>query len=130
IEAHKELPRAEAHAMFCARFMRQDISLSNFKALCKRKGWLTGRTGQFVPGQVSHNKSKPMPDHVRARSRATMFKPGNRPHTWRGPGHESIDPKNGYVWIIIAETNPHTGADTRRVMKHRYLWEQENGPIP
>lgn len=130
IEAHKELPRAEAYALFCARFMRQDVSLSNFKALCKRKGWLTGRTGQFVPGQVSHNKGKPMPDHVRARARATMFKPGDRPHTWRGPGHESIDPKDGYVWIIVAETNPHTGADTRRVMKHRYLWEQENGPIP
>lgn len=130
IEAHKELPRAAAYTLFCARFMRQDVSLSNFKALCKRNGWLTGRTGQFVPGQVSHNKGKPMPDHVRAKVMATTFKPGSRPHTWRGPGHESIDPKDGYVWIIVAETNPHTGADTRRVMKHRYLWEQENGPIP
>lgn len=51
IEANKELPRAEAHALFCARFMRPNVSLSNYNALCKRKGWLTGRTGQFAKGQ-------------------------------------------------------------------------------
>lgn len=130
IEARKELPRAEAHALFCARFMRDDVSLKAYNGLCKRKGWLTGRTGQFVSGQVPQNKGKPMPDHVRAKARATMFKPGGRPHTWRGAGHESVDPKDGYVWLIVAETNPHTGADTHRVMKHKWLWEKQHGPVP
>jgi len=130
IEAHKEMPRAEAHAMFCARFRRSDVSFTNYHALCKRKGWLTGRTGRFDKGQVPPNKGKPMPDHVRAKCLATAFKPGNRPHTWRGAGHERIDSKDGYVVMIVEETNPWTGAPTRPVHKHRYLWEQQNGPIP
>lgn len=130
IEVHRAMPRAEAHRLFCARFRRADVSIANYNALCKRKGWFTGRTGRFVPGQTSHNKGKPMPDHVREKARATMFKPGNRPHTWRGAGHERIDNKDGYVIMIVDETNPWSGAPTRPVHKHRYLWEKVHGPIP
>lgn len=130
IEAHSKMPRAEAHSLFCARFMRQDVSLVNFASLCKRKGWMTGRTGCFRKGQVPQNKGKPMPDHVRAKVAATMFKPGARPHTWRGAGHERIDSKDGYVVMIVDEPNPWTGAATRPVHKHRYRWEQINGPVP
>ena len=78
------------------------------------------------------NKGKPCEPGKGGRhpnARKTQFKHGSRPHTWRGPGHESVDDE-GYVWLIVAETNPHTGADTRRVMKHRWLWEQANGPVP
>jgi hypothetical protein len=57
------------------------------------------------------------------------FKKGGIPHTARGVGHESVDDE-GYVWMIVAERNPHTGAATRRVMKHRWLWEQAHGPVP
>ncbi|UFF43090.1 HNH endonuclease [Pseudosulfitobacter pseudonitzschiae] len=32
--------------------------------------------------------------------------------------------------MIVAETNPWTGAKTRPVHKHRWLWEQQNGPVP
>lgn len=128
IEAHKEMPRRELHAMFVARFERDDVSLDNFKALCKRRGWLTGRTGQFVPGQVSHNKGRK--GFCTPGSEKGWFRKGNRPHTWRGAGHETVDPKDGYVWMIVDEVNPYTGAPTRRVMKHRWLWEQANGPVP
>ena len=130
IEARKEWPRAEAHAMFCARFMRSDVSIRAYNSLCKRKGWLTGRTGCFEKGHATHNKGQPMPEHVKSKVKATMFKPGRRPHTWRGAGHERIDSKDGYVYMIVAETNPWTGAATRPVQKHRYLWEQANGPVP
>ena len=47
IRANAQRPRRAAHAEFQTRFGRPDVSLSNFKALCKRKGWMTGRTGQF-----------------------------------------------------------------------------------
>ena len=130
IEAHKELPRAEAHALFCARFIRQDISLTNFKALCKRNGWLTGRTGQFVPGQVSHNKGKPMPDHVRAKARATMFKPGRRQGVavklYKPIGAERMS-KDGYLERKIHDGLP---LQSRWRAVHLVRWEEIHGRLP
>lgn len=128
IEDRREWPRRDLHAAFQEHFGRADVTERNLSSLCKRKGWSTGRTGQFPTGLVPHNKGKPMPS--RGASAAHQFKPGNRPHTYRGPGYESIDAKDGYVWLIIAERNPYTGAATRKVQKHRHLWEQVNGPLP
>lgn len=130
IKTNSTAPRKAMHAEFVRLFDRADVSLQNLNALCKRKGWLTGRTGQFHKGQVSHNKGKTMPPEVRAKVQHTWFRKGNRPHTHRGAGHESIDPKDGYVWLIVDETNPYTGAPTRRVLKHVWLWERQNGPVP
>lgn len=128
IEARKKLPRRELHELFCARFERDDISLGAFKSLCKRKGWMTGRTGRYEPGREPENKGKKMP--YNPNSARTQFKKGNLPHNFRGPGHERIDNKDGYVVMIVDETNPWTGAETRPVHKHRYLWEKVNGPVP
>lgn len=128
IHDNRKRPRAEAHAEFVELWDRPDVSLSNYQSLCKRRGWTTGRTGQFNKGKTPANKGKRMPAH--ANSQATQFKKGQRPHTWRGPGHESIDNKDGYVWLIVAEPNPYTGAATRRVQKHRWMWERANGPLP
>lgn len=130
IEARKEMPRAEVHAEFQEAFERPDVSLANYHALCKRRGWLTGRSGRFEKGQESHTKGKRMPDHVRAKCAATQFKKGQMAHNARGHGHERIDSKGGYVIMIIDETNPWSGAATRPVHKHRHLWEQANGPVP
>lgn len=127
IEANCHLPRTELHSGFCFRFGRRDVTVDHLKALCTRKGWQTGRSGCFPPGNVPANKGKKMPYHPN--SAATRFRKGQRPHTWRGAGHESID-REGYVWLIVDELNPHTGADTRRVQKHRWLWERANGPVP
>lgn len=118
----------EYHQAFVAKFGRSDVEPKNLHALRKRKGWKTGRTGQYEPGREPENKGKKMPYHPN--SARTRFKKGNRPHTWRGAGHESIDSKDGYVWIIVDETNPHTGAATRRVQKHKWLWEKQHGPVP
>ena len=129
IEERKELPRAEAHNQFCATWERDDVSLENFKALCNRRGWKTGRTGRFEIGQEAHNKGKPMSPETKAKVMLTNFKLGNVPHTYRGPGHESID-EDGYVYLIIADDNARTKTKTSRVLKHKHLWEQANGPVP
>ena len=128
VKVRADWPRRKLHQEFCRVFGRDDVTEGALKQLCLRNGWKTGRTGRFVPGQEPLNKGKPMP--YNPNSAKTRFRPGQRPHTWRGPGHESIDNKDGYVWLIVEETNPYTGAPTRRVQKHRWLWEKKNGPVP
>jgi hypothetical protein len=127
IEARRDWPRKDLHQSFVARFDRQDVSQTNLTALCKRKGWLTGRTGRFVAGQEAFNKGKSMPAHPN--SVATRFKKGGLSHNTKHLGHERLS-KEGYVEISVAETNPHTGYERRYVHKHRWLWEKANGPIP
>ncbi len=127
IEARKSMPRRELHAEFVRVFNRSDVSLIALKSLCKRKGWLTGRTGYFPKGHVPDNKGKSMP--YNPNSARTQFKKGNRPHNTKFAGHERVS-KEGYVEISIDETNPHTGFERRYVLKHRWMWEQENGEIP
>lgn len=121
------MPRREAHALFCRTFGRSDISLDNFKSLCTRQGWRTGRTGHFAKGGRPHNLGKQMP--YNANSARTQFKKGGLPHNAKSLGHERVS-KDGYVEISVAETNPHTGYGRRYVLKHRHLWEQRNGPVP
>lgn len=127
IQARRATPRRELHRAFCKKFGRADVSLNNFKGLCKRKGWLTGRTGRFNKGQIPANKGKPMPYHPN--SARHRFKKGGLPHNTKYAGHERLS-KNGYVEISIEETNPHTGFERRYVQKHRWRWEKENGPVP
>ena len=128
IERFKDWPRRELHQAFVEAFDRPDVLFGAFKNLCKRKGWMTGRTGCFVPGQTPPNKGRKMP--YNANSARTRFRKGRLPHNHRGAGHERIDSKDGYVIMIVDEPNPWTGAKTRPVHKHRYLWEKANGPIP
>lgn len=127
IKQHCVLARRAAHAMFCARFSRLDVSLDNFKALCTRNGWTTGRTGRFAKGRTPHNKGKRMP--YNANTAKTQFQKGNLPHNTKYLGHERVN-VDGYVEISIAETNPQTGFGRRYVLKHRYLWERQHGPVP
>jgi hypothetical protein len=128
IEAHSDQVRKYLHAAFQKRFGRTDVSVDSIKSLCTRKGWKTGRTGHFVKGEPPMNKGKKMP--FNENSARTQFKKGGLPHNHRGAGHERICPKDGYIILIVAERNPWTGAETRPVLKHRWLWEKANGPIP
>ncbi|UOA23625.1 hypothetical protein DSM110277_02054 [Sulfitobacter pontiacus] len=128
IEAHSDQVRKDLHRGFQERFDKPDVSVDSIKSLCTRKGWKTGRTGQFVKGEPPKHKGKKMP--FNENSARTQFKKGGLPHNHRGAGHERICPKDGYVILIVAERNPWTGAETRPVLKHRWLWEKANGPIP
>ena len=126
IEARKEMPRAELHALFCAYWQRDDVSPENFKALCTRRGWKTGRSGCFEKGLVPHNKGK---RHRTPGSEKGWFKKGDVPANVVPLWTERVG-KDGYVEIKVPERNPHTGHSTRFVEKHAWLWERENGPVP
>lgn len=127
VKANCTLPHAQLHAKFTKRFDRADVKMDDIKSLCTRKGWKTGRTGQYSKGNVPDNKGKKMP--FNANSAKTQFKKGQCPHNTKHLGHERTD-KDGYIHISVKETNPHTGYERRYVHKHRYLWEQKHGPIP
>jgi hypothetical protein len=126
LEANRLMVISDYAAAFNERFGR-DIAAANLHALRKRKGWKTGRTGCFEKGQEPFNKGKPHP--TRGRAAETQFKKGGRPHNTNYLGHERVS-KDGYVEISVAERNPHTGFERRYVLKHRWLWEQANGPVP
>lgn len=124
---NRAMPRSAAHAAFCGTFRRSDVSADNFKALCARKGWKTGRDGRFQTAHAPWNQGKEMP--YNANCARTQFKKGNLPHNTKFLGHERIS-KDGYIEISVAQRNPHTGFERRYVLKHKHLWEQENGPVP
>jgi hypothetical protein len=117
----------ELHTAFIAAFPHHTISLKGFKQLCNAKGFLTGRDGRLVKGNIPANKGKKMPFHPN--SARTRFKKGSLPHNTKFAGHERVS-KDGYVEISVNERNPHTGFERRHVLKHRWLWEQKHGPVP
>jgi hypothetical protein len=132
LEANRTLSIGDYHSQFVGTFSRVDVSASNLHSLRKRKGWKTGRTGCFEKGQVPLNKGKACPPGKGGRhpnARKTQFKKGALPHNTNYLGHERVS-KDGYVEISVDERNPHTGFERRYVLKHKYLWEKANGPVP
>ncbi|MDP2358659.1 MAG: hypothetical protein Q8M31_21750 [Beijerinckiaceae bacterium] len=132
LQANSTLPIAEYHSAFVAAFPREDVSPHSLHALRKRMGWRTGRTGCFVKGQAPLNKGKKCAPGTGGRhpnAQRTQFKKGQEPHNTKFVGHERVS-KDGYVEISVEQPNPHTGYHRRYVLKHRWLWEQDNGPVP
>lgn len=132
IEAHCRDERREMCAAFNAKF-RRDIALKNLNALCKRKGWLTGRTGCFTKGQVPHNKGKPCAPGTGGRhpnARKTQFKKGERTGIakkhYKPIGYERIT-EDGYR---ERKVNDGPVFKDRWQLVQRIEWEAANGPIP
>jgi HNH endonuclease len=115
------------HRAFCAQFGKSDVTPGALNGLRKKHGWKTGRSGHFEKGAAPANKGKKMP--FNPNSARTQFKAGQLPHNTKYVGHEHVR-TDGYVEISIEQTNPYTGYQRRYVLKHRWLWEQMNGPIP
>lgn len=128
IEARKDWPRRDLHAAFVARFEREDVSIDNFKALCKRKGWMTGRTGHFPAGVPSWSAGRKGLRH--AGSEKGWFKPGKRQgvaqRLWKPVGTERVS-KDGYVERKVNDDLP-----LRRRWRavHLIRWEALHGPVP
>ena len=128
IEKKRYLIRSVAFKLFCKKFGRTDIKISGYAALCGRKGWFTGRTGQYPKGHIPTNKDKKMP--FNANSAATQFKKGNL----GGKAKENIKPigyerltKDGYIERKINNDLPF---QSRWRVVHLIKWENVNGAIP
>lgn len=80
----------------------------------------SGLTGYYEKGHVPANKGKK--GYYAPGCEKGWFKEGHIPKNHKPVGSERIT-KDGYVEIKIAEPN-------KWVLKHRYVWEQNNGPVP
>ena len=133
IKQNCTLPRKDAHRQFCEEFGRQDVTVTHYNALCKRQGWLTGRTGQITKGSVSWNKGRKCPEGEGGKNpnaRKTQFKPGTRQGVatklYKPIGTERLS-KDGYVERKIHDGMP---LQSRWRAVHLIRWEESNGKLP
>jgi hypothetical protein len=133
IERNRSLPRKGAHARFCEVSQRTDVDLGNFKALCTRKGWTTGRDGRIQPGTRAWNAGRKCPEgeggnHPNARR--TQFTPGVRRGVavklYKPIGAERVS-KDGYLERKIHDGMP---LQSRWRAVHLIRWEEKHGPLP
>ena len=128
IEARQTEPRRDLHAQFVAQFGRDDVSFENFKALCTRKGWKTGRTGCFPKGNVSHNKGKKgvcAPGTEKGWFKKGQLS-GRAAKVVKPIGTERVA-KGGYLQRKVNNDMPF---QRRWKFIHAINWEAVNGPIP
>lgn len=119
--------------MFCDEFGRGDVSFANYKALCTRKGWVTGRDGRIKKGAEAWNKGQKSPPGKcgnHPNSRRTQFKPGTRRGVavklYKPIGSERLS-KEGYVERKIHDGLP---LQSRWRAVHLIRWEEVNGKLP
>lgn len=128
LKARAGMPRRELYDAFCARFGRTDVSLDALKALCKRRGWLKGRTGRFPKGQAPPNKGKK--GFSPPGSEKGWFRPGTRQgvamRLYKPIGTERMS-KDGYIERKINDDLP---LQARWRAVHLIRWEAVNGPVP
>ena len=89
------------------------------------KGTRNGIVGEFKKGHVPFNKGLKMPAEVYDKVKGTMFTKGHVPANVKPIGYLSVRPDTfgrEYIYIKIK--------DSVWELYHRYLWEQEHGPIP
>lgn len=109
----------EIQAGFCKRFNRP-ITLNQVIGYIKRNGLNTGTDGRFKKGQTAHNKG--IKGWYAQGMERNWFKKGNIPQNYKPVGSERIS-KDGYIEIKVKDPN-------KWQLKHRYIWEKENGKIP
>ena len=133
LEANRLMVISDYHRAFISAFCRTDVKASHLHALRKRKGWKTGRTGCFEPGQEPPNKGIKChagfggnhPNELK-----THFKKGERRgvavRLYKPIGTERIA-KDGYI-----ERKIHDGLPLQSRWRAVQLirWEEINGPVP
>lgn len=129
ISAMRDTPRAEAHALFCQIFGRTDVNIENFKALCTRKGWTTGRTGQFEKG-VKRPDNPARKGYCAPGCEKGWFRKGERNGVatalYQPIGTERVT-RDGYRERKINDDLP---LKRRWRAVHLIEWEKANGPVP
>ena len=87
----------------------------------------SGFDGKFRKGMAPANKGKKMPKEVYEKAKATMFKPGDKPHNTHPVG-TIMKRRDGYWWCKYYEDRKPPRNNWTQV--HRHMWEEVNGPIP
>lgn len=118
IEANCTLERKVLTEKVNSAFDTQ-FNVDHIKSLCTRKGWKSGRTGQFIKGQRNWNAGT----KGVMKANSGSFKKGDPVWNHKPVGYERVCPKDGYILIKTAE--PRTFKH-----KHRVVWEEHNGAIP
>lgn len=81
---------------------------------------------RFVKGCAPANKGKRIEEYMSAdgiaRSSEYRFRRGHRPYNCKPVGYERCY-SDGYIYVKVCDGR-------RMVQKHRYIWEQANGPVP
>lgn len=127
IEERASLSRRALHEAFVERFGRNDVSLANIVALCKRRGWFTGRDGRFHAGQKSWNAGRK--GECAPGSEKGWFRKGERrgvaARLYKPIGTERLS-KEGYLERKIHDGLP---LQSRWRAVHRIRWEELHGPL-
>ena len=113
--SHKELTRR-----FNKTF-NTNLSESALASMKRRLNLTNGNDTKFKKGQISWNKGRKMNTEQYEKCKKTMFQKGNLSNA-RPIGDERID-LDGYTYIKIKQPN-------KWVLKHRWIYEKENGKIP
>lgn len=112
------IDRGELVGLFNKKFGTEKTKMQ-LSGLCKRKGWLTGRTGRFEKGVASWAAGT----KGLLKRNSGSFKKGIRPKNWKPVGSERVHSKNGYILIKTTEPN-------KWRLKQKVLWEKAHGEIP
>lgn len=99
-----------------------EYTAQQIKSYYKNHSLNSGLTGYFVKGQPSHNKGVKMSPEVYEKAKATMFKPGSRPHNANKVGDITLATV-GYYKIKVAEPDVWEFCHIR-------AWQQAYGEIP
>ncbi len=127
LHANASLSRDKVEAAFLTAFPGSTIKRAQIVGWRKNHKVSTGRTGRFEKGNAPPNKGRK--GFVAPGSEKGWFRKGQIPHTAKPDGYERFD-REGYVMIRVSDANPWTGAASRMIHKHRWLWEKVNGPVP
>lgn len=123
-----QFPLLSIAALTAAVNAKYGLSLleTQLKSYTSNHAISSGRSGRFVKGELPWNTGRK--GYMGAN--CTSFRKGAIPPNRQPLGTERICPKDGYIQIKIAETNPYTGAPTRYKNKQQVVWEREHGPVP
>lgn len=122
-EIQKVLDKGKS-AIYCKA---KQLGLESTPEKIRRSGMMSCNhpnnvAARFTKGHVPDNKGKKMSSDQYAKCQPTMFKKGQPCWNHKEVGSERTN-RDGYREVKVAEPN-------KWKLKHRVIWEQENGPIP
>jgi hypothetical protein len=107
--------------------LRKTLEFKSSESSGRQNLLRAGKEFRFKKGQIPHNKGKKMRTDTYDKVKATMFKPGTRPHNWK-PDGSIVERKDsdlqGRVYLYYKIS------DSKWILYHNKIWIDHNGPIP